>query len=111
MAQTTLSVRMDEDIKNQFDEFCANVGMNASVAVNVFVRVVLREKRIPFEIKSDNSFTNTTGNNNIPRLSSEEAAHWVDQLTGIIPPGRLDPNKSVKELITDILMEEYESLD
>ena len=50
MAQTTLSIRMDEDIKRRFDVFCADAGMNASVAVNMFARAVLRERRIPFRI-------------------------------------------------------------
>lgn len=53
MSQTTLNVRMDEDVKRRFDEFCADVGMNASVAVNLFVKTVIRERRIPFEITSD----------------------------------------------------------
>ena len=50
MKQTTLSIRMDESIKKRFDAFCADAGMNATVAVNMFARAVLREKRIPFEI-------------------------------------------------------------
>ena len=50
MPQTTLSVRMDEEIKKRFDAFCADAGMNATVAVNLFARAVLREKKIPFEI-------------------------------------------------------------
>lgn len=50
MAQTTLSVRIDEDTKKQFDAFCNEVGMNTSVAINLFIKAVLRERRIPFEI-------------------------------------------------------------
>ena len=50
MSQTVLSVRMDEDVKRRFDTFCIDAGMNASVAVNLFARAVIREKRIPFEI-------------------------------------------------------------
>ncbi len=50
MSQTTLSIRMDADIKKRFDAFCADAGMNATVAVNMFARAVLREQRIPFEI-------------------------------------------------------------
>ena len=50
MAQTTLSVSMDEQVKKQFDDFCNEVGLNASVAVNIFAKAVLRERRIPFEI-------------------------------------------------------------
>jgi DNA-damage-inducible protein J len=51
MASTVLNVRVDENLKKNFDEFCASVGMNSSVAVNMFMRVVTRERRIPFEIK------------------------------------------------------------
>ena len=50
MSQTTFSVRMDTEIKRQFDDFCANVGMNASTAFNMFARAVLREKRLPFDV-------------------------------------------------------------
>ena len=53
MSQTTLSVRMDENIKKRFDAFCADVGMNTSVAVNIFARAVLRQGRIPFMISTD----------------------------------------------------------
>ena len=53
MAQTTLSIRMDEDVKKQFDAFCAEVGMNTSVAINLFARAVLREGKIPFEISTN----------------------------------------------------------
>lgn len=52
MAQATFSVRMDEDLKKQFDSLCADFGMNASIAFNVFARAVVRERRIPFEIVS-----------------------------------------------------------
>jgi len=43
MAQTTLSVRMDETVKKQFDTFCSEVGMNTSVAINLFAKVVFLE--------------------------------------------------------------------
>ena len=52
MAQTTLSVRMDEDLKKGLEAFCADVGMNTSVAVNMFAKAVLRERRLPFDVVS-----------------------------------------------------------
>ena len=52
MAQATFSVRMDENLKNQFDALCRDFGMNTSTAINVFARAVVRERRIPFEIFS-----------------------------------------------------------
>ena len=51
MAQTVVSIRMDEDVKRRFDEFCAEAGMNMSVAFNIFARATLRKRRIPFEIE------------------------------------------------------------
>jgi len=53
MAQSTLSVRVDEDVKRSFDSFCTEVGLNTSVAINMFMRAVLRERRIPFEVVSN----------------------------------------------------------
>ena len=50
MSQATFSVRMDETLKKQFDSLCADFGMNASTAINVFARAVVRERKIPFEI-------------------------------------------------------------
>ena len=55
MADTTVSIRIDEDIKRKFDEFCIEVGMNMSVAVNMFIRASLKEKKIPFPIESNKS--------------------------------------------------------
>lgn len=52
MAQATFSVRMDEVLKKQFDALCQEFGMNASTAINVFARAVVRQRKIPFEISS-----------------------------------------------------------
>lgn len=53
MSQVTLSVRMDEDVKRLFDAYCAEMGMNASVAVNIFAKTVIRQRCIPFTIAAD----------------------------------------------------------
>ena len=53
MAQTTLNVRIDEKLKSDFEDFCSNVGMNISVAVNMFAKAVVREQRLPFEVAID----------------------------------------------------------
>lgn len=52
MAQATFSVRMDENLKKQFDLLCSDFGMTASTAINVFARAVVRQRKIPFEIES-----------------------------------------------------------
>lgn len=53
MAQANLSVRIDEKDKKSFEIFCNETGMNVSVAINMFIKAVLREHKLPFEIKTD----------------------------------------------------------
>ena len=53
MAQANLSVRIDEKDKKSFEMFCNDTGMNVSVAINMFIKAVLREHKLPFEIKTD----------------------------------------------------------
>ena len=50
MGLATISARIDEYDKKHFDMFCDAVGINTSTAINMFVKAVLRERRIPFEI-------------------------------------------------------------
>ena len=53
MAQATMTISVDEYERDRFNEFCAAAGMDASTAVRMFVKAVLRENRIPFEISGD----------------------------------------------------------
>lgn len=58
MALSTLTARVDENDKVDFDSFCSSVGLTSSAAINIYVKTVLREKRIPFEIRQDDPFYN-----------------------------------------------------
>ena len=53
MESLTLNVRVDANDKKSFEQFCSNVGMNVSTAVNMFIKAVLREQKLPFEVKSN----------------------------------------------------------
>jgi len=58
MAQSTVfSIRMDSKIKDSLDEFCSEVGVNANTLINMFARVVVREKRLPFDVGIPNAET------------------------------------------------------
>ena len=48
MAQTSINIRIDEELKKQFDAFCSDIGMSMTTAFCVFAKTVVREKRIPF---------------------------------------------------------------
>ena len=50
MASVNLTIRLDEDDKKQFEVFCNNVGLNITVAVNMFIKATLRERILPFTV-------------------------------------------------------------
>ena len=52
MALTTLTSRVEESDKMLFISFCDSVGLTTSAAINLFVKAVNREHRIPFEISA-----------------------------------------------------------
>ncbi len=49
----TLSIRMNDETKMAFEGFCESVGLTVSAAVNMFVKITLRQNRIPFEVEGD----------------------------------------------------------
>ena len=49
MANITVTLRLDADVKQQADILFAELGMSMSTAVNIFVRQCLRERRLPFQ--------------------------------------------------------------
>lgn len=53
MAQTTISVRMDEQLKRDFDKICDDLGMTISTAVTMLAKKMTREQRLPFEASVD----------------------------------------------------------
>ena len=53
MAQTTVSIRMDDQLKKDFDRVCGDLGMSMSVAVTMLAKKMAREKRLPFEVSID----------------------------------------------------------
>lgn len=52
MGYTATTVRLETNLKNEFDAVCKAMGMNANVAINIFARAVVREKCIPFLVQA-----------------------------------------------------------
>jgi len=53
MAQTNINIRMDENLKRDFDGLCNDLGLTMTAAFNVFAKTMVRQQRIPFEISMD----------------------------------------------------------
>lgn len=53
MAQTTVSVRMDDALKRDFDTVCSELGLSMTTAITMLAKKMTREKRIPFDVSID----------------------------------------------------------
>ena len=51
MAQ--ISFRVDDEVKTNAEQILDTIGLSMSTALNVFLKTIAREKRIPFELTSD----------------------------------------------------------
>ena len=53
MAQTLVNFRIDENAKREMEQVCDELGMNVTTALNIFIKKMIREKRIPFDVSVD----------------------------------------------------------
>ena len=85
MSQATISIRVDQKLKKNFDTLCEAFGLSATAAFNIFMKAVVRERRIPFEIKAPtiaparqnardafHAMQHTIANSGMPEMSLEE---------------------------------------
>ncbi len=68
MATTNLNVRIDEDLKKRAEKLFAELGLNMSSAITVFLRASVDYNGIPFEIRKTNR-AGTAGDDEILSLS------------------------------------------
>lgn len=60
MAQKNMNIRIDEELKNQADAILSDMGLNMSVAVNMYLKQIVRTREIPFIISAKNPINNET---------------------------------------------------
>lgn len=51
MAQ--INLRVDDDVKRGAEQTFEDIGLSMSTAINIFLKKVARERRIPFELSAD----------------------------------------------------------
>ena len=89
MATVNMSIRMDTELKKQADAMLADMGLNMTAAMNMFLRQVVRQGKIPFEIATD-----------IPNAETLAAMKEVDDMiNGKIPAKKYT---STDELFKDL---------
>lgn len=59
MATTSVTIRMDENLKKQAEALFDEMGLNMTTAITMFAKTVVRQRRIPFEIAADPFYSET----------------------------------------------------
>lgn len=88
MASVNINIRMDSDLKKQFEAFCADMGMTMTTAFNIFAKKTVREYRIPFEIGAE-----------LPNAETREAINEVRRM-------KADPTLGKTYTSVDAMMED-----
>lgn len=49
---TTVSLRLDDNMKKELDEMCDSMGMNITTFFMIYAKKALRDRKIPFELSA-----------------------------------------------------------
>jgi len=75
MAQ--ISLRVDDEVKRRAEQTFDDIGLSMSTAINIFLKKVARERRIPFELTADPFY-------------SESNMHYLEKKMDDYKAGRLN---------------------
>jgi len=70
-ANANINIRVNNDIKNRAQVVFANLGLDMTSAVNIFLRQVIRKNGIPFELINDKQ-----ARRSIPQLGCIKGKIW-----------------------------------
>ncbi len=48
-----ITMRAEPSVKDSFEAICKEIGISVNAALNIFVKRVIRDRKIPFEVAAD----------------------------------------------------------
>lgn len=90
MANSTISIRVNESLKEQAQELFKSWGLDMSTAVNIFLSQTVREQRIPFVIGGE-----------VPNDETVAAMREVEEMAKRGERGFFSIEDMIKELESD----------
>ncbi len=48
-----ITMRAEPSVKANFEAICKEIGLSVNAALNIFVKRVIRDRKIPFEVSAD----------------------------------------------------------
>ena len=55
MSKTSMSSRLDSEVKEQAQQVFNNLGMDMTTAINIFLRQAIQYQGLPFDVRLDES--------------------------------------------------------
>ena len=86
-ATSNMNIRMDKEVKEQAQRIFAELGMDMTTAVNVFLRQAIRYNGFPFDVRFE-----------VPNEETRKAIEEVQRL-------KADPHKKTYNSFSEILGE------
>ena len=85
MSKTSMSIRLDSEVKEQAQQVFSNLGMDMTTAINIFLRQAMQYQGLPFDVRLD------------------ENRKWLEVLTD------LDQNRNMSQSFESVsdLMEDF----
>lgn len=53
MATKNMTIRIDEKVKKDAEVFFDDLGLSMTTAINMFIKMTLKQNKIPFELSGD----------------------------------------------------------
>ena len=53
MSKTSMSIRLDSEVKEQAQLVFSNLGMDMTTAINIFLRQAIQYQGLPFDVRLD----------------------------------------------------------
>ena len=51
MSKTSMSIRLDSEVKEQAQQVFSNLGMDMTTAINIFLRQAIQYQGLPFNVR------------------------------------------------------------
>ena len=55
MSKTSMSIRLDSEVKEQAQQVFNSLGMDMTTAINIFLRQAIQYQGLPFDVRLDES--------------------------------------------------------
>ena len=75
-----INIRVNDEIKKEAETIFKSLGLNMSVAMNLFLKKCINENGIPFDLKLPNKETNKILNGDIERKSYKNVDELFEDL-------------------------------